>query len=43
MREYEVLRVGRCIYVIFGREITIYTVIYGVYIPFWPTLVLGCT
>ena len=27
-----------CIYGIFGREITIYTVIYGVYIRFWPTL-----
>jgi hypothetical protein len=24
----------------FGREITKYTVIYGVYIQFWPTLVL---
>jgi hypothetical protein len=28
----------RCIYGIFGREITKYTVIYGVYIRFWPTL-----
>jgi len=28
----------RCVYGIFGREITIYTVIYGVYIRFWPTL-----
>jgi len=29
----------RCIYRgIFGREITEYTVIYGVYIQFWPTL-----
>jgi len=28
----------RCIYSIFGREITKYTVIYGVYIRFWPTL-----
>jgi hypothetical protein len=28
----------RCIYNIFGREITKYTVIYGVYIRFWPTL-----
>ena len=28
----------RCIYGIFGREITEYTVIYGVYIRFWPTL-----
>jgi hypothetical protein len=25
---------------IFGREITRYTVIYGVYIRFWPTLFL---
>jgi hypothetical protein len=37
------LRVGqnhdtRCIYGISGREITKYTVIYGVYIQFWPTL-----
>jgi len=29
-----------CIYGIFGREITKYTVIYGVYIRFWPTLLL---
>ena len=28
----------RCIYGIFGREISEYTVIYGVYIWFWPTL-----
>ena len=28
----------RCIYGIFGREIIKYTVIYGVYIQFWPTL-----
>jgi hypothetical protein len=28
----------RCIYSIFGREITKYTVIYGVNIRFWPTL-----
>jgi len=28
----------RCIYGNFGREITKYTVIYGVYIWFWPTL-----
>jgi len=28
----------RFIYGIFGREITKYTVIYGVYIQFWPTL-----
>ena len=27
-----------CIYGIIGREITKYTVIYGVYIRFWPTL-----
>jgi hypothetical protein len=28
----------RCVYGIFGRKITKYTVIYGVYIQFWPTL-----
>ena len=28
----------RCIYGIFGRKIIKYTVIYGVYIRFWPTL-----
>ena len=28
----------RCIYGIFGREITIHTAIYGVYIRFWLTL-----
>ena len=28
----------RTVYGIFGREITKYTVIYGVYIQFWPTL-----
>jgi hypothetical protein len=28
----------RCIYGISGRVITKYTVIYGVYIRFWPTL-----
>jgi len=28
----------RCIYGIFGREITKYTVINGVYIRLWPTL-----
>jgi len=28
----------RCVYGVFGREITTYTVIYGVYIRFWPTL-----
>jgi hypothetical protein len=27
----------RCTYGILGREITKYTVIYGVYIRFWPT------
>ena len=31
----------RCIYGIFGRKITKYTVIYGVYIRFWPTLGTG--
>jgi hypothetical protein len=28
----------RCTYGTYGREITIHTVIYGVYIRFWPTL-----
>jgi hypothetical protein len=28
----------RCIYGIFGREFTKYTVIYNVYARFWPTL-----
>jgi len=28
----------QCIYGIFGREITKYTIIYGAYIQFWPTL-----
>jgi len=28
----------RCVYGIFGREFTTYTVIYGVYIRLWPTL-----
>jgi len=28
----------RCIYGIFSRELTKYTVIYGVFIRFWPTL-----
>jgi hypothetical protein len=32
----------RCICGIFGREITEYTVIYGVYIRFWPTLYMCC-
>jgi len=27
-----------CIYGVFGRETTKYTVIYGAYIRFWPTL-----
>ena len=31
----------RCMYSIFGREITKYMVIYGVYIWFWPTLVFS--
>ena len=31
----------RCLYGNFGREITKYTVIYGVYIRFWPTLANG--
>ena len=30
----------QCIYGVFGREIIKYTVIYGVYIRFWPTLVM---
>ena len=30
----------RCIYDIFGRKITIYTSIYGVYIRFWPILLV---
>ena len=41
---YKVIYIGlartiyiRCVYGIFGREITIHTVIYGVYIRFWPT------
>jgi len=33
----------RCICGIFGREITKYTVIYGVYIRLWPTLYIRCT
>jgi len=32
----------RCIFGIFGREITKYTVIYGVYIQFWPSLQTCC-
>ena len=31
----------RCLYGVFGREITIHTVIYGVYIQFWPTLAVS--
>jgi hypothetical protein len=31
----------RCTYVFFGRETTIYTVMYGVYIQFWPTLCIA--
>ena len=31
----------QCIYGIFGREITRYTVIYGVCIRFWPTLYIS--
>jgi hypothetical protein len=30
----------RCIYGIFCRDVIKYTVIYGVYILFWPTLVM---
>jgi hypothetical protein len=30
----------RCICGTFGREITKYTVIYGAYIRFWPTLII---
>jgi hypothetical protein len=30
----------RCVYGIFGREITKYTTIYGVFIRFWPTLTM---
>jgi len=35
---WPILKNIRCIYGIFGREITIHTVVYGVYIRFWPTL-----
>ena len=31
----------RCIYGNFGRKITKYTVIYDVYVQFWPTQVNG--
>ena len=30
----------RCIYSIFGREFTVYMVIYGAYIRFWPTVLM---
>ena len=30
----------RCIHGILGREITKYTVVYGVYVRFWPTLLM---
>jgi hypothetical protein len=30
----------RCINGIFGREVTKYTAIYGVYMRFWPTLII---
>jgi hypothetical protein len=30
----------RCVYIIFGRKITRYTVMYCVYIRFWPNLVV---
>ena len=33
----------RCVYGIIGREITKHTVMYGVYIRFWPTLHLQVT
>jgi hypothetical protein len=33
-----IVRYLRCIYGIFGREITIHTVIYSGDIKFWPTL-----
>ena len=32
----------RCIYGIFGRETTKYTVIYGEYMRLWPTLTIYC-
>ena len=31
----------RCVYGVFGREMTKYTVIYGAYIRFWPTLCIS--
>ena len=31
--------VARCIYGIFSRDITVHTVIYGMHIRFWPTLI----
>ena len=30
----------RCIYGVFGWEITKYTVVYGAYTRFWPTLIV---
>ena len=43
MTREKIIRVGQNytfigIYGNFGRELTIHTVIYGVYIQFWPTL-----
>jgi hypothetical protein len=32
----------RCMYSFFGREISLHTVIYGVYIRCWPTLLTCC-
>jgi len=32
----------QCIYGIFGREITKYTIMYSAYIRFWPTLHICC-
>jgi len=31
----------RCMYGNFGREIIKYTVMYGAYVRFWPTLSMG--
>jgi hypothetical protein len=33
----------RCTYGIFSKEITVHTVLYGVYIRLWPTLRVRCT
>jgi hypothetical protein len=40
--KYLICRVdqNQCVYGIFGRKITKYTVIYGVYVRFWPTLLI---